>query len=168
MPLNLSDCFTSIFYFKLINWTSMFFISFWWALVLSWMYPESLFNLFLCSVSLSYLNLCGPVDCSLPGYSVCGIFQARILEWVDISYSRGSFWSRDPTHISYISCIGSWVLTTSATWEALYSFCCWSNKSKFLNLLGFGIDGDLIKIYLPWEFKSEKTYQLYFNSSRAT
>ena len=35
-------------------------------------------------------NLCDPVDCSLPGSSVHGIFQARVLEWVAISFSRGS------------------------------------------------------------------------------
>ena len=35
-------------------------------------------------------TLCDPVDCSLPGFSVHEIFQARILEWVAISYSRGS------------------------------------------------------------------------------
>jgi len=31
------------------------------------------------------LNLCSPMDCSLPGYSIHGIFQARVLEWVAIS-----------------------------------------------------------------------------------
>ena len=35
-------------------------------------------------------TLCNPVDCSLPGSSVCGVLQARILEWVAISFSRGS------------------------------------------------------------------------------
>ena len=35
-------------------------------------------------------TLCGPIGCSLPGFSVCGILQARILEWVAISSSRGS------------------------------------------------------------------------------
>ena len=35
-------------------------------------------------------TLCDPVDCSLPGFSVHGIFQAKILEWVAISFSRGS------------------------------------------------------------------------------
>ena len=37
------------------------------------------------------------MDCSLPGFSVHGIFQARILEWIAISFSRGSFWPRDWT-----------------------------------------------------------------------
>ena len=35
-------------------------------------------------------TLCDPMDCSLPGSSIHGIFQARILEWVAISFSRGS------------------------------------------------------------------------------
>ena len=39
---------------------------------------------------LSHVQLfCNPVDCSLPGFSVHGVFQARVLEWVAISYSRG-------------------------------------------------------------------------------
>ena len=47
------------------------------------------------------------MDCSPPGSSVHGIFQARILEWVAISSSRGSSWSRDQ---SWVSCIGRLVL----------------------------------------------------------
>ena len=38
--------------------------------------------------SLSCVRLCDPMDCSLPGFSVHGIFQARVLEWVAISFSR--------------------------------------------------------------------------------
>ena len=49
------------------------------------------------------LTLCDPMDCSLPGSSVHGIFQARILEWLAISFSRGSSWPRDRTHISCIT-----------------------------------------------------------------
>ena len=44
-----------------------------------------------------------PVDCSPPSSSVHGILQARILEWVAISFSRGSSWSRDRTQVSHIS-----------------------------------------------------------------
>ena len=43
-----------------------------------------------------------PMDCSPPGSSVHGIFQARILEWVAISSSRGSSPPRDRTHVSFI------------------------------------------------------------------
>ena len=43
-----------------------------------------------CLVAQSYLTLCDPMDCGLPGSSVRDISQARILEWVAISFSRGS------------------------------------------------------------------------------
>ena len=43
----------------------------------------------------SHLTLCDPVDCSLPDFFVHGILQARILEWVTISFSRGSSQPRD-------------------------------------------------------------------------
>ena len=41
-------------------------------------------------VTLLHLTLCDPIDCSPPSSSVHGILQARILEWVAISFSRGS------------------------------------------------------------------------------
>ena len=59
------------------------------------------------SCSLSHVWLCNPMDCSPPGSSVHGIFQARILEWVAIYYSRRSSNSRRVwTHISCTSCFG--------------------------------------------------------------
>ena len=58
----------------------------------------------------SCLILCDPVDNSPPGSSVHGIFQARILEQVVMSSSRRSSRPRDRTRISYVSCIGRWVL----------------------------------------------------------
>ena len=65
----------------------------------------------VCARSLQLcLNLCDPMDRSPPGSSVHGILQARILEWVAISFSRGSLGPRDRTHISYVSCTGRWVL----------------------------------------------------------
>ena len=51
-----------------------------------------------------------PVDCSLPGFSVHGILQARVLEWVAMLSSMGSSQPRDQTKVSYISCIGRRVL----------------------------------------------------------
>ena len=51
-----------------------------------------------CVCAQSCLTLCDLMDCnSLPGSSVHGIFQARIVEWVVISYSRGSSRPRDQT-----------------------------------------------------------------------
>ena len=52
--------------------------------------------------SLSRVRLCDPMDGSPPGSSVHGIPQARILEWVAISFSRGSSWPRDRTWVSHI------------------------------------------------------------------
>ena len=72
------------------------------------------------SVTQSCSTFCNRVNCSPPGSSVHGIFQARILEQVAISYSRGSSWLRDWTHISCVSCIGWWILYHWATWEACY------------------------------------------------
>ena len=56
---------------------------------------------------LSCVLLCDPMDWSPPGSSVQGIFQAKILEWVAISFSRGSSQHRDQT---CIACIGRWTL----------------------------------------------------------
>ena len=69
----------------------------------------------------SRLSLCNAMDCSPPGYSVHEISQARILEWVAISFSRGSSQPRDFTHVS---CIGRQILYHWATWEALSESKC--------------------------------------------
>ena len=53
---------------------------------------------------LSCLTLCDSMDCSLPGSSVHGILQARILKWVAISFCMGSSWPRDQTHAFCVSC----------------------------------------------------------------
>ena len=45
-------------------------------------------------------TLCDPMDCSLQGSSIHGVFQGRVLEWVAISFSRGSSWPRDQTRVS--------------------------------------------------------------------
>ena len=54
-------------------------------------------------VAQSCLTLCPPMECSLPGSSVHGISQARILEWVAIPFSRGSFQPRDQTRLSHVA-----------------------------------------------------------------
>ena len=48
--------------------------------------------------------------CTPPGSSVHGILQARILEWLAMLSSRGSSQPREQTHVSYVSCIGRWVI----------------------------------------------------------
>ena len=68
-----------------------------------------------CLATQSCLTLCDPKTCSLPGSSVHGISQERILKWVAISSSRRSSWPRDQT---WVSCIGRWILYHWATREA--------------------------------------------------
>ena len=61
-------------------------------------------------VAQLYPTVCNPMDYSPPGSSVCWFLQARILEWVAIPFSRRSSQPRDLTPVSWVSCIGGWVL----------------------------------------------------------
>ena len=70
----------------------------------------------LCAHAQSRLILWDPTDCSSPSFSFCGMFQARLLEWVAISSSREASWPRDQTHVS---CIGRRILYRWATKKAL-------------------------------------------------
>ena len=85
-----------------------------WGIQFSLAY--SYINILYCAQSLSHVWLCGAVDYSLPGSSVHGIIQATILEWVVISFSRGSFWPRDQTQVS---CTTGGFFTIWATREAV-------------------------------------------------
>ena len=67
------------------------------------------------AASILCSTICDPMDCNSLGSSVYGIFQARILKGVAISYSRESSCSRDQTCNSHI---GKQVLYHCATWEA--------------------------------------------------
>ena len=91
-----------------------------------------------CLVTKLFLILWDPTDCSLPDSSVYGISQARILEWVTISFFRGSSQPRDWTHVS---CIFRQILYLSATREADY----WVN---ILHIL-----------YVSWGYKIRKQCQ---------
>ena len=64
-------------------------------------------------------TLCDTMDCSPPGSSAHGILQARILEWVAIPFSRGSFWPRGGTPLSASPspALPGGPFTTSTTWE---------------------------------------------------
>ena len=70
-------------------------------------------------VTQSCPTVCDPMDCSPSGSSVHGILQAKTLQWVAVSYSRGSSWSRDWTHSSCTSCISRWILYYCTTQETL-------------------------------------------------
>ena len=88
----------------------------------------SKFFCYCCSAAKSCPTLLQPMDCNPPGSSVYEISQARILEWVVISFSRESSW---PRKITRTSCIGRWVLYHWATKEAhrgclitISCYCC--------------------------------------------
>ena len=87
-------------------------------------------------VAQSCLTLCDPLDCSPPGFSVHGILQTKILEWVAIPFSRGSSRPRDQTQVSHI--VGRF-FTFWPTREALRWYC--NKKSR--NLYGEGNDNPL-------------------------
>ena len=67
---------------------------------------------------LSRVWLCDPMDCSPPGSSIHWILQARTLEWVAISSSRGSSWPKDWNCVSGVSCIAGGFFTCWAMGEA--------------------------------------------------
>ena len=75
-------------------------------------------------------TLFDPMDCSLPGSSVHGIFQARILEWVAISFSRGFSQPRDQTFISCVSRIGRQILYHWATRKDVREIGCYTKNDK--------------------------------------
>ena len=78
----------------------------------------------LCKSLQSRPTLCDPMDCNQSGSSVHGILQGRILEWVAMPCFRGSSWPKDQTCISYVSCIGRWLL---------YCLCHLGNPTTFQN-----------------------------------
>ena len=91
------------------------------------------------SITQLCLTLWDPMDCSPSGYSVDGIFQARTLEWVAISFSWASSWPRDGTRVS---CMGRQILYHCTTWEAILlvgmlicKFIWESSLAKFLENL---------------------------------
>ena len=85
----------------------------------NWIIKEVIFDPCMCAQAC--LTLCNFTDCNPPDSSILGIFQARILEWVALSYSRGSsLWPWDGTYIICISLSGRWILYHCIAWEALF------------------------------------------------
>ena len=74
--------------------------------------------MYVCEVAQLCPTLFDPMDCSLPGSSVHGIFQAIVLEWIAISFSRGSSQPRDRT---WVSCIVDRCFTVWTTREGYLS-----------------------------------------------
>ena len=90
-----------------------------------------------CLVTKSCLTPCNALDKGLPWSSVRGISQARILEWIAISYFKRSSQPRDQTHVS---CIGRWILYHRATWDthirSKYLLYSNSRRSKTTSYVG--------------------------------
>ena len=78
----------------------------------------------------SCLTLCDPMICSLPGSSVHGISQSRILKRVVISSSRESSPLRDQTHNSCGSYLAGRFFTNEPPGKPSVNFCMWTNISK--------------------------------------
>ena len=81
-------------------------------------------------VTQSCSTLCDPMDCSLPGSSVHGISQARILEWVAISFSRGFFLTQG-SHLGLLHC--RWILYRLSQLRI-------SPSNEYSGLISFRID----------------------------
>ena len=94
----------------------------------------------VCVCSIVSNSFCDLVDCSFSGSSVQQILQARTLEWVVISSPRGSSQLRGWTQVSWVSCIGRWILCHCTTRESPKIFLN-SNSDAIL------VDGDKINIF---------------------
>ena len=119
-------------------------------------------------VAQSCLTLCDPMDCSLPGFSIHGIFQARVLEWGAIAFSRVFSW---PRYRTWVSCTAGRCFTLWATREALKKAECqridafelwcwrrllrapWTARSSNLSILWeispeYSLEGRMLKLKL--------------------
>ena len=103
-----------------------------------------------------YSTLCDPVNCHPPGSSVHRILQARVLEWVAMPSSRGSFWPRDGTCVSW----GSWIAGTDSSllshWESP-SWVCPHSKTSFYSA-GFAVGGDC---FIFMYFQNPPDYKIF-------
>ena len=110
----------------------------------------SIYGYVLCLVAQSCPALCDPMECSLPGSLSMGLFRQEYA----ISFSRGSSWLRDWTHISCVSCVAGRFFTCWAIEEALPQCMdppnCWAEKKHPIQTSHFMDKGprlrDLLKI----------------------
>ena len=125
-------------------------------------------------VAQSCPTLCDPMDCSLPGSSIHGIFQARILEWVAISFYRRSSRPRDWTQVSHI--VGRrFTIWATRVAQMLHFpspqprsvdqlYCAWASQSKFSSVtLGHLIIIHQPTLYLSITFSLSLSSQLHTN-----
>ena len=101
-------------------------------------------------VAQSCPTLCNTMDCSLPGSSVHGIFQAIVLQWIDISFSKGSSQPRDRTQVSHIVDRRFTVWATSKVPQyKIKSFLKTHNKNTWVQLL-FKIWNKVTSLFRKW------------------
>ena len=111
-------------------WCSCYYIQCVWVLITQW-----------CP------SLCNTMDYSSPGSSVHGILQERILEWVDIPFTRRSSWPRDQT---WVSCIAGRLFTVSANnlhgvTQSAKAEPTWRARAQPLCRLGASLVAQLVK-----------------------
>ena len=105
-------------------------------------------------------TLWDPKDCSLPGSSSHGIFQARILEWIAISFSRRSSQPRDWTQVSHIvgQCFTIWATreVCETYWKGIK---CWTliliNYVKDSSVINFHFIYSLIQYDYTLEYQDK-------------
>ena len=106
-------------------------------------------------VSQSCPTLCDPMDCSLPGSSIHGIFQARVLEWADTSFSRGSSQLRGGIWVSCVTdrCITLWVTKEAVPLllpcnNSLYSYEIY--YLTILKLMDIWVLSSILLLWICW------------------
>ena len=103
-------------------------------------------------VAESWLTLCDFMACSLPSSSVHGISQARILEWVDISSSRGSSRSRDWTHVFFTGRNKAYKCVSAGRSQRT-SYWCWS-KVALMVAVRVRSSQPSWEVFPPWSLSS--------------
>ena len=101
------------------------------------------------SVAQSCPTLCDPMDCSLPGSSIHGIFQARILEWVAVSFSRGSSRPRDWTQVS-LTVARCFTIWATREVQELNFLSWWHSREKTQITLGDKMQARITKEQELW------------------
>ena len=92
-----------------------------WVTEQNWTEVTLFLNEWMDEVAQFCPTLCNPMDCSLPRSSIHGIFQARILAWIAISFSRKSSWPRDWILVSHIA---GWLLNELQFIQSNSGFHC--------------------------------------------
>ena len=121
-------------------------------------------------VAQSCPTLWDPVYCSLPGSSLYGILQARILEWVAISFSRGSSQPRNRTRVSCGSCSAGWFFTAEPPGKLEFIFNqiqIWPRFRYWNSLLAHSSQSSNMASLqiLPWHLSGWKLFtNFWFNS----